>query len=252
MTRLERILSAALAIIVIGGGGYAIGRTTAPGASLTEPRAAGSAASTTSTTMDMGGGSPTTGPSGPGSQPGSSAAGYRNDALATQIAQQEGTQLAADSPTYTPAAQTRAAGEATPTGATQDKAADTVTFHTDTVSFNAVSVPPGGPDMTFRIAGLVNPTLVVPEGATVTVVFINADTDEAHGWEVTAAQPPFQFQPGTAAFAGAFARGLGDPTVAGDGTETITFTADKTGTYQYVCPMPGHAQMGMHGAFDVR
>jgi len=24
------------------------------------------------------------------------------------------------------------------------------------------------------------------------------------------------------------------------------------GTYQYICPMPGHAQMGMHGAFIVR
>jgi rusticyanin len=251
MTRLEQILSAALAIIVLGGSGYAAGRVTAPDPSR-QPGSSAAAVppTTTSTTISTGAGSSTTSLS--GSQPGSSATGYRNDALATQIAQQEGTQLAADSPTYTPIAQMQVASETVPTGANIDKATNTLTFQASTVSFTVVSVPPGGPDMTFRIAGLVNPTLVVPKGATVTVQFINADTDQAHGWEVTAAQPPFQFHPGPAAFAGAFARGLGDPTAAGDGTETITFTADKTGIYQYVCPMPGHAQMGMHGAFNVR
>lgn len=248
MTRLEQILSAALAVIVIGGGGYAVGRVTAPSTphpTASSALASPTSASTTSTTMSMGGGSPTTSPA-------ASAAGYRNDALATQIAKQIGTQLASDSPTYTPLPQVEAASTATPAGASVDRGANSITFGSNAVSFTVVSVPPGGPDMTFRIAGLVNPTIVVPKGATVSVQFINADTDEAHGWEVTAAQPPFQFQIGAAAFAGAFARGLGDPTAAGDGTETVTFTASKTGNYQYVCPMPGHAQMGMHGAFTVR
>ena len=251
MTRLEQVLSAALAVIVIGGGGYAIGRVTAPSTphSTASPAPArpssNSSNPTTPTTMDMGGGSPTTSPA-------ESATGYRNDALATQIAQQSGTQLASDSPTYTPLSQVAAASTATPQGASVNKGTNSITFATETVSFTVVSVPPGGPDMTFRIAGLVNPTVVVPKGAAVSVTFINADTDEAHGWEVTAAQPPFQFQIGAAAFAGAFARGLGDPTAAGDGTETVSFTASKSGNYQYVCPMPGHAQMGMHGAFTVR
>ncbi|MBV9447021.1 MAG: hypothetical protein JO345_14150 [Streptosporangiaceae bacterium] len=44
----------------------------------------------------------------------------------------------------------------------------------------------------------------------------------------------------------------GDPTPAGDGANTFSFTAGTTGSYQYICPMPGHAQMGMHGSFVVR
>ena len=64
--------------------------------------------------------------------------------------------------------------------------------------------------------------------------------------------PPFPFHIGQPALPGAFARALGDPTSAGDGAETITFTAGPGGRYQYVCPMPGHAQMGMHGSFIVK
>jgi len=51
---------------------------------------------------------------------------------------------------------------------------------------------------------------------------------------------------------GASAGVIGNPVSAGDGANTIRFTATSTGDYQYICPMPGHAQMGMHGAFNVR
>jgi nitrite reductase (NO-forming) len=32
---------------------------------------------------------------------------------------------------------------------------------------------------------------------------------------------------------------------------TLTFTATTPGTYQYLCPVPGHAQQGMTGTFNV-
>jgi len=41
--------------------------------------------------------------------------------------------------------------------------------------------PSGGPDETFRVAGLVNPAIIVPAGARVTIEFVNADPDTAHG-----------------------------------------------------------------------
>lgn len=187
-----------------------------------------------------------------GGTPSPSGAGYRNDALAMSIARQAGARLADHSPEYLPAAQVQAISEAAPAGATVDKATGTITFTSPAVSLTVVAVPPGGPDMTFRVAGMADPTIVVPKGATVQVRFINADTDEAHGWEVTAERPPFPFHVGAAAFLGAFAQVLGDPTAAGDGAETISFTASAAGSYQYACPMPGHAQMGMHGTLTVR
>jgi plastocyanin len=107
--------------------------------------------------------------------------------------------------------------------------------------------------MTFTVAGLTNPAIIVPRGARVTVRFINNDTDEAHGWLITGSKPPFGFgQPATPAFAGAFSGVIGNPTAAGDGANTITFTASDAGSYDYICPMPGHAQMGMHGSFTIR
>ena len=34
-------------------------------------------------------------------------------------------------------------------------------------------------------------------------------------------------------------------------TGTLTFTAATPGSYQYLCPVPGHAQKGMTGTFTV-
>ena len=105
---------------------------------------------------------------------------------------------------------------------------------------------------TFRIAGLVNPTVVVPLGAKVTVEFINADKDQAHGWVITSTQPPFAFRQATPpALNGASAAVIGDPTAAGQGARMIAFVAGTKGTYHYLCPMPGHAQMGMAGILIV-
>jgi rusticyanin len=198
-------------------------------------------------------------PSGPGMvspampSPGGSAMSSPSPSLAQSIGRQVGTAMAGMAPQTVSLAQTRTLGAQVPAGASVDKASNTITFTTSSVSFTVVAVPPGGPDMTFRVAGLTNPTLVVPNGAEVTVRFINGDNDEAHAWMIVNEQPPFSFyQPKTPAISGAFSGLIGDPTARGQGATTFTFQASPAGSYQYICPMPGHAQMGMHGAFIVR
>jgi rusticyanin len=184
---------------------------------------------------------------------GGSSTVFSSSSLAQSIGRKVGTALADKAPQTVSVAQARTLGDRVPAGASVDKASNMVVFTGRSVSFTVVAVPPGGPDMTFRVAGLTNPAIVVPSGARVTVEFINGDTDEAHGWLVTSEQPPFSFgQSKVPSIIGAFAGLIGDPTASGDGASTITFQPGLAGTYQYICPMPGHAQMGMHGAFIVR
>ncbi len=176
-------------------------------------------------------------------------------ALAQFIGRKAGKRLAGNAPLTVDATRARVLGNQIPTGARIDACADRITFTTTTVSVVVEASPPHNPDMTFRLAGLVDPTVVVPLDARITVEFINADNDEAHGWMITPLQPPFAFwsPPGSRpAFVGASAGVIGDPTPAGQGARIVTFTVSTAGAYQYICPMPGHAQMGMHGAVVVR
>jgi rusticyanin len=182
-----------------------------------------------------------------------SANGYTNSSLAQFIAQKAGTRLAGQAPQKVPIGQVKGLSQQAPAGASIDRPGDTITFTGTTVSFTVVAIAPGAPDMTFRVAGLSNPTIIVPQGARVTVRFINNDSDEAHGWLVTSNQPPFNFgQPAVPVIAGAASGVIGDPVSGDDGGNTVSFTASTAGNYDYVCPMPGHAQMGMHGSFNVR
>ena len=144
-------------------------------------------------------------------------------------------------------------GAASPAGATVDRASNRITFTTATVRLAVIASPPDGKDLTFRIAGLVNPTIVVPQGATVTVQLVNADPDMSHNFAVVASRSPFSSMPmmAGAAFPGAISAPLGDPTSAGLPSETITFTAGTSGTYSYLCQVPGHAAAGMYGTFEV-
>jgi len=210
----------------------------------------------------VGGGSPAgwvvpAGGPGPGSSPGP--AGYPGGMMGGMaggdaMGQMMGRVLAGVAGQPVSQSEATALGNATPGGATVDRAANRITFQTPNVQFAALASPSDGPDMTFRIAGLADPTIVVPRGATVTVQFVNADSDTSHGWLLTAAQPPFSFMAMMGApvvFPGAFAPPLGDPTSAGLPSETFSFTASAAGTYTYLCPVPGHAAQGMYGTLEV-
>jgi rusticyanin len=139
-------------------------------------------------------------------------------------------------------------------GASINRSANTVTFAAAGVHLVAVASPAGGPDETFRIAGLVNPAITVPAGAKVSIEVINADPDTAHGLVITAnadTSSPMPMMTSQPAFAGSAVWFLGNPTTAGMHVGTLTFTAATPGTYQYLCPVPGHAQKGMAGTFTV-
>lgn len=145
-------------------------------------------------------------------------------------------------------------GKAVPSGAVADTSAHRLTFSAKDVSFTVLASP-SMPQENFEIAGMVNPTVVVPQGAQVTIQFVNADTDMAHGLVITASDAaatsvmPMMTAP--PAFSGAALWFLGEATSAGMHTGTLTFTASTAGTYQYLCPVPGHAQEGMLGSFVV-
>jgi rusticyanin len=152
------------------------------------------------------------------------------------------------------AAQAATLGGQVPAGARIDRAADTITFTATTVRLTVLARPSGGPDETFRIAGLTNPAIVVPAGSQVSIEVINADPDTAHGLEIAASQDTTWMPMMTArpAFTGSALWFLGNPTSAGMHAGTLTFTAATPGTYQYLCPVPGHARDGMAGPFTVR
>ncbi len=145
-------------------------------------------------------------------------------------------------------------GSLVPAGASVNRARNTISFTGSSVRLVAVASPAGGPDETFRIAGLVNPAVTVPAGSRVSIQVVNADPDTAHGLVITAASPRSSWMPmmtAAPAFSGSALWFLGDPTAAGMHTGTLAFTASQPGTYHYLCPVPGHAQKGMAGLFTI-
>ena len=153
------------------------------------------------------------------------------------------------------AAQAIRLGSQVPAGASINRAANTVTFTAASLHLTAVASPAGGPDETFRIAGLTNPTLVVPTGSRISIEVVNADPDTAHGLAITdrdATSSRMPMMTARPAFPGSAVWFLGNPTSAGMHAGTLTFTAGTAGTYSYLCAVPGHAQKGMTGTFTVR
>jgi rusticyanin len=145
-------------------------------------------------------------------------------------------------------------GSHAPTAAHVNRAANTITFKTTSVRVAVVASPAGGPDETFRIAGLVNPKLVVRPGARVSIEVVNADADTAHGLVITVGGDMRSWMPMMTtrpAFAGSALWFLGNPTSAGLHVGNLTFTATTPGTYRYLCAVPGHARKGMTGMFLV-
>jgi rusticyanin len=151
-------------------------------------------------------------------------------------------------------AQATTLGNQVSAGASVDRAANRITFAGTSIDFAVVASPAGVPDETFRIAGLINPTIVVPPGAHVSLQLVNADPDTAHGLVVTTSGARSSWMPmmvNPPAFPGAALWFLGNPTSAGMHTGTLRFTVGAGGTYQYLCPVPGHAQKGMVGTLVV-
>jgi rusticyanin len=151
-------------------------------------------------------------------------------------------------------AQAARLGRQIPAGATVSSARHSITFSGASVRLVVLASPAGGPDETFRIAGLVDPVVVVEAGARVSIQVVNADPDTAQGLVITASgtgSPRMPMLTASPAFTGSAVWFLGNPTSAGMHAATLSFTASTPGTYRYLCPVPGHAQEGMTGTFTV-
>lgn len=151
-------------------------------------------------------------------------------------------------------AQAARLGRQIPAGVTVSSARHRITFSAASVRLVVLASPAGGPDETFRIAGMVDPVVVVKAGARVSIQVINADPDTAHGLVITASGAGSSWMPmltASPAFTGSAVWFLGNPTSAGMHAATLSFTASTPGTYRYLCPVPGHAQEGMTGTFIV-
>ncbi|HEV2139349.1 MAG TPA: hypothetical protein VGR53_10965 [Nitrososphaerales archaeon] len=110
-------------------------------------------------------------------------------------------------------------------------------------------------DNVFVIYGLVNPTLVVPRGATLQVTFVNLDSDMYHNFAMASLSPPYPYM----AMQGmmywqqrpwmAMAPFL-PPANYRQGLVheySYTVTLGNQGSLWYLCTYPGHAQAGMFG-----
>ena len=141
-------------------------------------------------------------------------------------------------------------------GAVINAAANTVRYTTSSVTLVALASPHGKPNMTWEIDGLVNPTITVPAGAHITVHLVNTDWGYMHGFELTTTTPPYPYM-SMMGIANDFLvmplpeRTTKDLATARFYTRTASLTL-ASGTYDYLCPVPGHAQQGMYGRLIVQ
>ncbi len=107
--------------------------------------------------------------------------------------------------------------------------------------------------LSYRIDGLRNPTLVVPKGAVLTLLFVNTDDDMAHDIRFGAVLPAY---PNVMTAYGKSS--AGSPELAHKsesvlhGAELTLRMPDTPGVYAYFCTVRGHAQGGMIGKIVVR
>ncbi len=147
--------------------------------------------------------------------------------------------------------------QASSNGATMDIATNTVTYTGNDITLDVIAVQPGKPDTTFEIAGLVDPTIKIPRGATITLNLVNMDygTDMAHGIIITRLPPPYPYMgtmmTATGGVPPLYPRSSEDLQAASYASGTAYFRATTPGTYYYLCQVPGHAQQGMYGKIIV-
>jgi rusticyanin len=147
----------------------------------------------------------------------------------------------------------------TTTSAYVNKAGKTVRFPGNYIHIAMAAVQPNFPDTTFEVAGLVDPTLIVPAGSLVTLNFINMDYGYwmNHGVVITPIPPPYPVlsmmgMPDTVAGIPVLPpRQLKDTDSSRYMEGTTTFRAPTPGVYYYLCEFYNHAYKGMFGRFIV-
>lgn len=123
---------------------------------------------------------------------------------------------------------------------------------------NLTGMPPSSSatENVFVIYGLVNPTLIVPRGATVKFTLINLDSDDYHNLAITPVPPPYPYYPMMYVMMDVIGVSpMLPPASYGSGTAyefSFTATFQYPGSFYYICEYPGHAESGMYGSLIVR
>ena len=104
--------------------------------------------------------------------------------------------------------------------------------------------------LSYRIQGVRNPNLVIPNGATLRILFVNVDVDMRHDIRFGHVEQPFTIAPDNAETAGTAKL----EKRADDGSlqaEEVVIRAGTKGQYVYFCSVRGHAKGGMWGNIAV-
>jgi FtsP/CotA-like multicopper oxidase with cupredoxin domain len=88
------------------------------------------------------------------------------------------------------------------------------------------------------------PTLSLKSGQTYTMTVHNVATDLAHSWEIVTTK--------AISSSPLFGAGIDINTYIQPGQSgSVTFTPNQTGSFYYVCTVPGHIQLGMWGIVEI-
>ncbi len=141
-------------------------------------------------------------------------------------------------------------------GSSMDRNNNTITYTGQSIDIVALASPSGKPDMTWDISGFVNPTVIVPQNSQVHFTIVNTDSDELHGLELTQTAPPYTNMPMMSVNNDFLLMPVPQRTTESlSSAEYYTRSGQlhlQPGTYYYLCPVPGHAQKGMHGVLKVK
>ncbi|MBI3115819.1 MAG: hypothetical protein HYZ12_00615 [Thaumarchaeota archaeon] len=113
------------------------------------------------------------------------------------------------------------------------------------ISMSSVPSYVGEKAPVFIVYGLVEPTISVPNGAKINLTIINADDDMAHNFVIAKSGPPFSTSFSSDYFETNM-EFLQPATEQGMNGYWYTFTL-PSGSYWYLCEVPGHASQGMYG-----
>jgi len=146
-----------------------------------------------------------------------------------------------------------------PQGVTINKTADVIKFTGKTIYIVMLAGPPSN-ILSFQSFNLTNPTIEVPLDSTVIIAIIDAGYLN-HSFGITSSAPPYPASVSPNQYPPAFPGSEMPPTLLVNGLSPasanifsgylIQFNATKTGTYWYLCFVPGHDSSGMFGKFIV-
>ncbi|ARM75318.1 plastocyanin/azurin family copper-binding protein [Acidianus manzaensis] len=123
--------------------------------------------------------------------------------------------------------------------------------HNRAVNLTGMSPPSYASHNVYVIYGLINPTLIIPAGATVTFTQINLDAGDYHNLAITPVSPPYsyyvmmQIRMDVLGMSPMLPPANYQSGMAYEFSFTVHFI--NTGDYYYLCEYPGHAEMGMYG-----